>query len=120
MDVDDFKTVNDGLGHDVGDELLKIIAFRLESFVRAGDTAARLGGDEFALLFEGLYTVEGAFNASDRLLATLCQPIEFEGRDIAVTVSVGIALAEDGMTSEVLLRNADVGCITQNTPARIA
>jgi diguanylate cyclase (GGDEF)-like protein/PAS domain S-box-containing protein len=108
IDVDDFKTVNDGLGHDVGDEFLKVIAFRLEQFVRSSDTAARLGGDEFGVLFEDLYTVDDVLNASQRLLAVINQPFEFGRREIAVSASIGIALIEDGVTSDVLLRNADV------------
>lgn len=108
VDVDDFKTVNDGLGHDVGDELLKVIASRLESFLRAGDTAARLGGDEFAALLEGMFTVEDVLATAQRLLMMLNQPVEFGQREITVSVSIGVALAENGATSEVLLRNADV------------
>lgn len=108
IDIDDFKTVNDGLGHDVGDELLKIIAFRLESFVRSGDTAARLGGDEFGVLLEELYSVEDILNASRRLLAILNEPVVFGRREITVTASVGVSLLEEDITSEVLLRNADV------------
>lgn len=108
IDVDDFKTVNDGLGHDVGDEFLKVIAFRLESFVRSSDTAARLGGDEFGILFEDLYTTEDVMNASRRLLAILNQPIEFGRREIGVSASIGVAMVGDGVTAEVLLRNADV------------
>ena len=108
IDIDDFKTVNDGLGHDLGDELLKVIAFRLESFVRAGDTAARLGGDEFAVLLENFHAVEDVLNASRRLLEILNQPFEFGRREITLSASVGIALAEEQTTTEVLIRNADV------------
>jgi diguanylate cyclase (GGDEF)-like protein/PAS domain S-box-containing protein len=108
IDVDDFKTVNDGLGHDVGDEFLKVIAFRLEQFVRSSDTAARLGGDEFGVLFEELNTIDDVLNAAQRLLAVVNQPFEFGRREIAVSASIGVALIENDVTSDVLLRNADV------------
>lgn len=108
VDIDDFKTINDGLGHDVGDELLKVIAFRMESFVRSGDTAARLGGDEFAVLFEDLYTVDDVMRASDRLLIALNQPVQFGRREITVSASIGVALADPDTDGETLLRNADV------------
>jgi predicted signal transduction protein with EAL and GGDEF domain len=92
----------------VGDEYLKVIAFRLEAFVRGGDTAARLGGDEFALLLENFAAVEDVTGASERILAIVNQPIEFGGREISVTASIGVALLDDQSTGEVLLRNADV------------
>jgi diguanylate cyclase (GGDEF)-like protein len=108
IDLDDFKTVNDGLGHDVGDELLKVIAFRLESFLRSGDTAARLSGDEFAVLLEDLYTVDDVMNAARRLITILQQPMPFGSRDITVGASVGVALADTDSLSDVVMRNADV------------
>jgi diguanylate cyclase (GGDEF)-like protein/PAS domain S-box-containing protein len=108
VDLDDFKTVNDGLGHDVGDELLCIVAHRLTSFLRAGDTAARLGGDEFALLLEGI-DHEGALEITDRVLAALREPVDIEGRTIVVGASIGVAFADTSVaTTEVVLRNADV------------
>ena len=106
VDLDDFKTVNDGLGHGLGDELLQVVGARLDGMARAGDTAARLGGDEFALLLEDTDDVVGV---AERVLAVLQEPVELEGRDIAVSASVGIALAgPDADSSELLLRNADV------------
>ena len=108
VDLDDFKTVNDGLGHDVGDEVLCIVAHRLTSFVRAGDTAARLGGDEFALLLERT-DHESALEVAHRLLAALREPVDIAGRTIVIGASIGVAFADDSVsTTEVVLRNADV------------
>lgn len=108
LDIDDFKTINDGLGHNIGDEYLKVIAFRLESFVRGGDTAARLGGDEFAVLLENLPSIEDLNNAVDRILNIIRQPIEFGGREITVSASIGVVVLDENSTGETLLRNADV------------
>jgi diguanylate cyclase (GGDEF)-like protein/PAS domain S-box-containing protein len=108
IDLDDFKTVNDGLGHAAGDELLKVIAFRIDNFVRDHDTAARLGGDEFAVLLERLANKLEASLVADRLLDVIRQPLDFGGRQIQVSASVGIAFVEDGCDSGALLRNADV------------
>jgi diguanylate cyclase (GGDEF)-like protein/PAS domain S-box-containing protein len=108
VDLDDFKTVNDGLGHDIGDQVLCIVAHRLTSFLRAGDTAARLGGDEFALLLEGI-DHETALEITGRVLAALAEPVEMEGRTIVIGASIGVAFADHaGSTTEVVLRNADV------------
>ncbi len=108
VDLDDFKTVNDGLGHDVGDEVLSIVAHRLTNFLRAGDTAARLGGDEFALLLERT-DHETALEITDRVLVALRDPVEIAGRTIVIGASIGVAFADDSVsTTEVVLRNADV------------
>jgi len=109
LDLDDFKTVNDTLGHQAGDELLRVIAGRLSAAARAADTAARLGGDEFAMLME-----DDANDASElvaqRLLASIAAPISIEDRAITMTASIGIARALPGESLQVdtLLRNADV------------
>ena len=108
LDLDDFKTVNDGLGHDIGDELLKVMAFRLEAFLRDGDTAARLGGDEFAVLLENLYTTEDVLNACRRLMSVVNQPVPFGSREINISASIGVSLASEGSTADIVLRNADV------------
>ncbi len=108
IDLDDFKTVNDGLGHTAGDELLQVIAFRLDQYVRDGDTAARLGGDEFAVLLEDVQVAADALVIAERLLEIIEEPVVFNGRQLAITASVGIAMAEADSTPDVLLRNADV------------
>jgi diguanylate cyclase (GGDEF)-like protein/PAS domain S-box-containing protein len=108
IDIDDFKTVNDGLGHDVGDELLKVIAFRLASTIRDGDTAARLGGDEFAVLLERLHTAEDVMNAAHRVLDALVEPVQFGDRELHVSASIGVAIGEPQESAEIVIRNADV------------
>ncbi len=105
-DLDDFKTVNDSLGHPAGDELLRAVAARLTACVRPGDTAARLGGDEFAVLLEGVTDPATAVAIAERLLAALRAPIVVHGRQIFASASVGIALHHD--SGGDLLRAADV------------
>ena len=105
LDLDDFKTVNDSLGHAAGDELLVEIARRIEQSVRTSDTTARLGGDEFAVLLDD---VEDVAAPAQRILQALEAPIRLEGKPVTVHGSVGIALHEPGLTAADLLRNADV------------
>ena len=105
LDLDDFKTVNDSLGHAAGDELLVKVARRIKASVRTSDTAARLGGDEFAVLLED---VEDVAVPAQRILQALASPIQLGGRPVSVHGSVGIALHEPGQTAADLLRNADV------------
>jgi diguanylate cyclase len=109
LDLDDFKTVNDRLGHAAGDELLGDVARRLEACVRAGDTVARLGGDEFGVLLEELADVEDATAVADRMTDALTTPFTVAGRELTVRASVGIAYtAMLDETAEQLLGNADV------------
>lgn len=109
IDIDDFKTVNDGLGHGAGDELLRVIAFRLEAFVRTGDTAARLGSDVFALLMEEIPTIEAVEAAVTRLREVLQEPMSFQSRDVQITASFGITMTKSNdATADEMLRNADV------------
>ena len=109
LDLDDFKTVNDTLGHQAGDELIRVVAGRLAGTARTADTAARLGGDEFAILME-----DDANDASElvakRLLESIAAPIAIEDRAITMNASIGIARARPGESLQVdtLLRNADV------------
>ncbi|HEV8577656.1 MAG TPA: EAL domain-containing protein [Thermoanaerobaculia bacterium] len=108
LDLDNFKQINDGLGHEAGDQLLIQVAERLRSCVRMEDTPARLGGDEFAVLAEGMGR-RAASEFAKRLLAALQRPFQLAGEQVAVGASVGIAFAALGETSpEDLLRNADV------------
>src|SRR3712207_5310511 len=90
----DLKGVNDQLGHDAGDELLVTVARRLEKAVRPGDLVSRLGGDELAVLLDGVTGVEEAAGVADRLLAALAEPCAFDGREVVVTGSVGVAVAD--------------------------
>ena len=108
LDLDDFKTINDSLGHHAGDELLVAVAARVRNAVRAGDLPARLGGDEFAVLAR--HTVAGdAEDIADRLVSALEAPFTIAGREMSVHASVGIAFGTPGATTaDELLRNADV------------
>lgn len=108
LDLDDFKNVNDSVGHGTGDELLVAVAQRISSCIRQGDTAARLGGDEFAILMEDADLVT-ALEVADRLQRALHTPVEVGGGRHSVRASIGIAEAMPGETSgEDALRNADV------------
>ena len=108
LDLDDFKAVNDSLGHAAGDELLVGAAQRISACVRPSDTTARLGGDEFAVLLEDASIPEGAIPTAERILHSLEEPFHIEGSEVRVRASVGVAL---GALPEVdtgrLLRNAD-------------
>ena len=108
VDLDDFKSVNDALGHSVGDELLRTIAARIAGTAGNGDTPARLGGDEFALLLEDRGGIERAVGLAERLLDSLRSPVRLGGYDLAVLASVGVAVAAPGMTTSSLLRDADI------------
>ena len=107
LDLDDFKAVNDTLGHAVGDELLAEVARRVQRSVRAGDTAARLGGDEFAVLLDS--ADERATEAvAAALLESMQRPFFLQGRETRVHASIGIAPASSAGSADELLRNADV------------
>lgn len=107
LDLDDFKEVNDSLGHTAGDELLAETARRLRELLRSSDTVARLGGDEFAILLEDVGHPEMALAVATRVLAALRVPLHLGEREIVTEVSIGIALCEDGGGVEDLLQNAD-------------
>lgn len=108
VDLDDFKSVNDALGHGVGDQMLRAIADRIRNVSGAGDTAARLGGDEFALLLEDRGGVDRALDVAEQLLADLHDPVPLAGYDLTVLASVGVAVATAGMSTAGLLRDADI------------
>jgi diguanylate cyclase (GGDEF)-like protein len=108
LDLDGFKQVNDTLGHLVGDQLLIAFGQRLKACVRPGDTVARLGGDEFTILLENVPSSGEAERVASRILERLQQPFEFEGRDLYVSSSIGIAYGTHGETRPSdLLRFAD-------------
>ncbi len=108
LDLDDFKRINDSLGHAAGDEVLIAFAERIRTSVRSTDTVARFGGDEFAVLVEDIRGAGEAVAAAERLLEVLARPFPVGDREVSLTGSVGIALESPGSTSqEELLRNAD-------------
>ncbi|WP_331344308.1 putative bifunctional diguanylate cyclase/phosphodiesterase [Cellvibrio sp. UBA7661] len=109
LDIDRFKNINDSLGHDAGDILLKAIAMRLNEGVRDMDTVARLGGDEFVVVLEGIHDMEDVVFVANKLLTTLSRPIEISGHNISTTVSIGVSIfPEDGGDTDELLKNADI------------
>jgi len=106
IDIDDFKTVNDSLGHDAGDRLLQAIAQRLTQATGQFGIAARLGGDEFAVLLRDASQPDQVHCFVTQLLNTLCAPVRLDERTVAVTASIGVALS-DNDPAEVIMRNAD-------------
>jgi diguanylate cyclase (GGDEF)-like protein/PAS domain S-box-containing protein len=108
VDLDRFKTVNDSLGHHVGDRLLQHVAERLRECVRETDTVARLGGDEFLVLLPELRTMQGASDVAEKVLRTLAAPATVEGHELTISPSIGISVyPTDGANGETLLKNAD-------------
>jgi diguanylate cyclase (GGDEF)-like protein/PAS domain S-box-containing protein len=108
-DLDNFKNVNDSLGHDYGDLLLQHVSEVLQNNVRADDTVARLGGDEFTLVIGGIKSAESVINIANKILTELEAPIQLSGNQIAISSSIGIAVyPQDGEDSKELLRNADL------------
>ncbi|MGP0094229.1 MAG: putative bifunctional diguanylate cyclase/phosphodiesterase [Xanthobacteraceae bacterium] len=120
LDLDLFKTINDSLGHPVGDELLKVAAARLSACMREGDTVARLGGDEFAILVavEGDQR-EAAIATANRLLEAVAVPCDLDGHHIELGTSIGIALApEHGAEVDELVKNADLALYKAKSEGR--
>jgi diguanylate cyclase (GGDEF)-like protein len=109
LDLDDFKIVNDSLGHAAGDLVLLEVAKRLETSIRVGDTAARFGGDEFAVLLEDVEGPQAAAEIAERILESLARPIHLEQNEVTVRASLGLSVSEAGETSdaEEMIRNAD-------------
>jgi diguanylate cyclase (GGDEF)-like protein len=106
-DLDQFKLVNDSLGHAAGDELLRAVAPRISGVLRDSDTIARFGGDEFAVLIEEVDTELDATRVAERIHAALKEPFVLRGRDHYVTATVGIAIGGGGVDPEALIRDAD-------------
>ncbi|MEO8103418.1 MAG: PAS domain S-box protein, partial [Betaproteobacteria bacterium] len=109
IDLDRFKTINDSLGHAAGDELLRLVAERLQALMRKGDTLARIGGDEFVVVLEALRVPEDAGAVAQKIIAVLSEPYVVAGNTLTTSASVGISVfpgdAPDGLT---LVRNADM------------
>ncbi len=109
VDLDHFKKVNDSVGHNAGDQLLTVVAQRLRSCVKDGDTVARLGGDEFTVILRNLTSVDTASEIAQRIIESLQRPVSIAGRDHYVRASIGITLfPDDGNTIDELMRNADL------------
>ncbi|MCR4301108.1 MAG: EAL domain-containing protein [Sulfuricaulis sp.] len=109
LDLDRFKNINDSLGHDKGDALLREVAIRLSGAVRRGDTVARLSGDEFALVLADMGHVDDAIHVAQKILDVFNQPFVVSGHHLFVTASMGITLYPfDDRSAQELLRNADV------------
>jgi diguanylate cyclase (GGDEF)-like protein len=108
LDLDDFKVVNDSLGHAAGDRLLSAIAGRLLTCVRDSDTVARIGGDEFAILVEDATDDHGATMVAERIAAALQRPILVQSQEVFMSASIGIATATEETAAADLLRNADM------------
>ena len=108
IDLDHFKRVNDSVGHSAGDQLLSIVAQRLRSCVKEGDTVARLGGDEFTVILRNVADPNAARTVGERIIETLQLPVNIGGRDHFVCASIGITLfPDDGSVIDDVMRNAD-------------
>jgi diguanylate cyclase (GGDEF)-like protein/PAS domain S-box-containing protein len=107
VDLDHFKLVNDSLGHEAGDELLRLVGPRFESAIRPSDTLARLGGDEFAVLCEQLPSEASAIRIANQLMSALEEPVVLNGHGHSVSASIGIALTTTGSSASDLLRDSD-------------
>lgn len=119
LDLDHFKKVNDSLGHEAGDELLREAATRLLGDLREQDTVARFGGDEYLILLDGLEYATDAQPVAEKLLESFRDPFHLLGRELMITASVGIAVAPtDGITAQDLLRNADMAMYQSKVEGR--
>jgi diguanylate cyclase (GGDEF)-like protein len=108
LDLDNFKNINDSLGHDAGDRLLQAVAHRIVRTTRSSDTVARLGGDEFAVLVEGIEASEDVATLADGLIETLDLPFTLDGREVRVGASIGVAFSAAEGSADALLSNADI------------
>jgi len=109
LDIDNFKHINDTVGHDEGDNMLKDVSKRLNKHVRACDTLARHGGDEFIILIQDLKKVENVINIVERIFSEFNEPFILNGQEFFITTSIGISIyPDDGEDKDTLLKNADI------------
>jgi diguanylate cyclase (GGDEF)-like protein len=110
LDIDRFKQINDTLGHDVGDELLKVFAERIRGVVRASDKVARQGGDEFVIVIVALEAEEVAKRVAQALLERVRAPVKVGGRELSISTSIGIAVVPPGASASYLdmLKESDL------------
>ncbi len=107
LDLDHFKRINDSLGHDMGDLLLKAVAERLSSCVRAGDTVARIGGDEFTIVLADVAQAEDVPKVGQKIIDTISRPFSLMGQEFFITISMGISIfPNDGQDAQILVKNA--------------
>ncbi len=108
IDLDQFKEINDSLGHEIGDKVLKVVAERIKAKIRKKDTLARLGGDEFTIIIEKYKNIQDISNLAEKVLKVLLQPIHVEGNTLYISCSIGISLyPQDDMNANNLLKYAD-------------
>lgn len=109
LDLDGFKAINDNYGHDAGDEVLKVVAKRLEHAVRQEDLACRLAGDEFVLFINAVQSIEQLTTLSTRVIEVIQKPISYQNERLSVGISIGITVAQysDEKDIDVLLKEAD-------------
>ncbi len=107
LDLDGFKTINDTMGHHVGDEFLRVIAKRLQAAIKNTDSAARMGGDEFAVLLQNIHSQEDVVRATQRVLMSISKPISLQEQTLQITASIGVSIYPEHSTEESLLSTAD-------------
>jgi diguanylate cyclase len=109
MDLDNFKEINDSLGHAAGDRALKTVADRIQDCLRESDTAARMGGDEFVVLLPAIESPDDALLVAEKIRHAICQPIDLGGRhSLNISASIGLAVyPEHGSDEDALFKNAD-------------
>jgi len=116
IDIDDFKDINDSLGHAFGDQLLKAVAERITGMLGFGDVAARIGGDEFVIVLERAHGESHITDLSEQILSSIASPFEIDSRELTITASAGIVFDHDRQSSgEILLRNADTAMYRAKT-----